>query len=627
MPSFFMMLRKSFLFLIIILWTILLFWPGLYGPFLLDDLQSIDITPNNRFNWRDFIATSLQNKTGPVGRPITVFTFILNGFVFGPNPFYYKAVNLGIHILCGLFVGIFIYLLISKLSNRQKFAYPTALLTTVLWLIHPLQVSTVLYAVQRMTQLSALFTLIGLSAYIYGRQSQQRYIYISLLLFFPLAVLSKETGLLFPFYLFIIEYFILDFHCSTPKKRFYLIHSYRILCLLMILGSLIYFYQHIPSFFSTYHEKDLTLISRLMTESRVLVLYLSLILNPILSHMGLYHDDFTVSYYFDIYVILSISLLIFLFICLFYYRRRAPILSFGLAWFFISHLIESTFIPLELVFEHRNYLALVGILLIPSYYFILFRNSTTKHIRSVTTLFVIFLITLLSFLTFIRSTHWFSAKNFIQSAYTYHPRSPRAHIAMANWYLEKKDYVHAIEELDFALKLQPDNIGILLHRILMGCQTQFVPKELYEEVEDKIERTPLTPYSMLVLDQIVNNKFHQQCEAISLTHLENILKNALKNQNLLYKPLNHAALYHLYAGVALMKNDVTLCRELLLKSFKTYPDRLDPLIEKATIEWHYEMHTQALETCALINKNNHFINAPHEKLRELNQLLQSRTKP
>lgn len=622
-----MMLRKSFLFLVISLWTILLFWPGLYGPFLLDDLQSIDTDQNTPFTWTDLIANSLQNETGPIGRPISVFTFLLNDFLFGPDPFYYKAVNLGIHLLCGLFVGIFIYRLISSLPDRRKFAYPTALLTAVLWLIHPLQVSTVLYAVQRMTQLSALFTLIGLSAYIYGRQSQQKYIYISLFIFFPLAVLSKETGLLFPFYLFIIEYFILDFQCRTPEKRFYLTHSYRIFCLLMILGSLFYFYQHIPQFFSTYHEKDLTLLSRLMTESRVLVFYLSLMVNPLLSRMGLFHDDFIASQSFDFYVILSMGILAGLVFCIFYFRRRAPIISFGLAWFFVSHLIESTFIPLELVFEHRNYLALIGILLIPSYYLILFKNTSKKSIQSLISLLIFLFILMLSFLTFIRSTNWASANNFLKEAYIYHPGSIRAHIEMGNWYLEHQNYSLAVEELNQAAKLQPDNVGILLHRILIGCQTQVIPEQLYKEAEDKIKRVPLTPYPMMVLDQIVNNKFHQQCKAITLDHLETIFKSALKNPNLLQKPKQRAPLYHLYAGVALMKNDVTLCRALLLKSFQSDQNRLDPLIEKATIEWHYKLYEAAHETRELINKHDHFTNVSHKKLRELDQLLKSRKTP
>lgn len=604
----------------------ILFWPGLHGPFLLDDLQNINIE-NTRLSWSDLISDSLQNESGPIGRPLSVFSFLLNGFIFGSDPFYYKAVNLAIHLLCGFFVSLFVYLVIIQLPKQRQFAYSTALLTALLWLIHPLQVSTVLYAVQRMTQLSALFTLIGLSAYIYGRQAQQKYIYLSLLFFFPLAVLSKETGLLFPFYLFIIEYFILDFRCQTPERKFYLVHAYRIVCLLAILGGLFYFYQHLPQFFSIYHEKDLSLISRLLTESRVLTFYLSLIVQPQLSRMGLYHDDFIASYSVDSAVLLSICLLSAMLICIFYCRRRAPIVAFGLAWFFVSHMIESTVIPLELVFEHRNYLALVGILLIPSYYFVVFHSSAKKYTKILITLLIATLILFISFLTFVRCVNWSSASLFLREAYLDHPTSTRLHIDMANGYATQNDYSAAIKELDKAEQLQPYNIGILLNKILIRCQDHGVPEALYKEIENKIKSAPLSPYPMLALDQIVDKKFHGLCPAVKLDEIETMIKNALINPNLQYKPLYRAMLYHLYAGVALIKNDVTLCRVLLLQSYQSYPKRLDPLIKKATIEWHYKLYQEAQETRAFIQQHDHFFNAPRQKLRELDHLLESRTTP
>ena len=51
--------------------------------------------------------------------------------------------------------------------------WPLAL-ASCLWLLHALHVSTVLYTVQRMAQLSALFVFAGLLVYSYGRQRQRR---------------------------------------------------------------------------------------------------------------------------------------------------------------------------------------------------------------------------------------------------------------------------------------------------------------------------------------------------------------------------------------------------------------------------------------------------------------------
>jgi protein O-mannosyl-transferase len=611
--------------------TIFIYWLGLYGPFLLDDLQSIIPTQIKHFSWTNLISVSLQNETGPLGRPLSTFTLALNGLLFGNNAFYFKAVNLVLHLLNGIAVGIFVYLIVSFLPKRRNLALATTLLTTYVWLIHPLQVSTVLYVVQRMTQISTLFTVIGLNLYLIGRLRQITrqnhwliFILISFLCFFPLSVLSKETGLLFPWYVFCLEYFILKFRCPTQRQKFTLVHFHRFLSLSLILLALLYFYYKIPTYFALYSERDLTLISRLLTESKVLVFYLSLILKPRLSDMGLYHDDFAVSYELDSAVLLSMGLLLSMLFCIAYCRRRAPIIAFGLAWFLISQVIESTFIPLELVFEHRNYLALLGIVLIPCYYFVQLIKSKQSGVKVALLGGALGILTVLTLLTFFRTLGWSSNVSFLYEASIYHPLSARTHIELSNWELTQKNYPRAINELQKAASLQPNNIGIVLHQILIGCQTQDVKTELYEQAEHKIKKAAITPYTIMVLDQLVQNIVMKECVAVSKKHIETIIQNGISNPTLRYKPLYQAVLYHLEAGIAFSEGNIPHCLALLMKSYQTYPHRLDPLIQKATIEWSYQLYQDANATREIIQKNRLSIKAPHDKIQALDKLFDSR---
>ncbi len=128
-------LKTFFLFLTLVSVSFLVFiiyWQGLSGPFMLDDLQSIEPAQLDRFSWQQLWEISLQNDSGPLGRPLSIASFALNHYFFGLNPFYYKLVNLIIHILCGFAIGYFIYLLMTLTPKAKKRAMPIAFLTALL---------------------------------------------------------------------------------------------------------------------------------------------------------------------------------------------------------------------------------------------------------------------------------------------------------------------------------------------------------------------------------------------------------------------------------------------------------------------------------------------------------------
>ncbi|MGH8182571.1 MAG: tetratricopeptide repeat protein [Rhodanobacteraceae bacterium] len=111
--------------------------------------------------------------------------------------------------------------------------------------------------------------------------------------------------------------------------------------------------------------RDFTLGQRLLTEARVLVDYLHWTLFPDPAVLSLYHDEIVKStgLLAPWTTLGSILLLLALIVLAVWLRRRRPLVSLGILWFFAGNLLTATIIPLELVYEQRMYFPSIGVLL------------------------------------------------------------------------------------------------------------------------------------------------------------------------------------------------------------------------------------------------------------------------
>ncbi|MCX8049026.1 MAG: tetratricopeptide repeat protein [Methylohalobius sp.] len=364
-------LRPGFLFVGAALLAILAYWPGLWGGFYFDDFAQIVLNPFIQLKELTFgglWAAMHSSVSGPTGRPLAMASFALDHALFGLNPWPMKLINVGIHLLNGVLLWGLLRRLVLRFPGLEPSSKWLADATVFLWLIHPLHVSTVLYVVQRMTLLASSFMLLGLLGYCHFRCHTRPRMALALGSLFAatgLAVLAKENGVLALAYAALIEVWALRFDGLDIKSS----HLARVLFLwLPLVGgvSLVGYWFCDPDWFArAYAGRDFNCLERLMTEARVLVFYQYLIALPDLSAMGLYHDDWTISKSLldppvTLLALLWHSLLLGLALRL---RRSLPLVSFGILWFYAGHLLESTFLPLELVFEHRNYLAAAGVFL------------------------------------------------------------------------------------------------------------------------------------------------------------------------------------------------------------------------------------------------------------------------
>ena len=343
--------------------TVAVYWAGLPGGFYFDDeanilvLESVRLEVLNLPNLRDAANSGVA---GFGGRPIAQLSFALNHYFSGFDAIAFKATNLAIHLIA----GIFVYLVARHLLAARMFAGVAAML----WLLHPLQLTSVLYVVQRMTSLSALFLLAGFLLHMIGRERGGRGGVLMLLgawsLLWPLSFFSKETGVLFPVLVLAWEVIV---RRGTQGR---LDGFARLLAAGVGLGfaaGLIY--ALLPAgqwLWAGYEMRGFTLPERLLTEGRVLWFYLGLIVFPRLEAFGLYHDYMPLSTgllvpWTTLPAWLGLAGLVWI---AWRARHRAPLLAFGIAWFLIGHGMESTVLPLEIAHEHRNYLPSFGIVLI-----------------------------------------------------------------------------------------------------------------------------------------------------------------------------------------------------------------------------------------------------------------------
>ncbi|MDR3444766.1 MULTISPECIES: hypothetical protein [unclassified Dyella] len=353
----------------------LLYWPAMHGPFLFDDfpnlaaLDSIDLVSS----WRDLGIYLSQPRNFP-GRPVAMLSFLLQKASWPDHPFPFHVVNLGIHLLNGLLVFALVrrvarHYLLNKitpdsLDNRANVA---ACLATAAWLLNPIQLSGVVLVVQRMTLLMAMFMLLGLLAYTRGLLATEApawrrgmWMLLGLGACMGLAFLSKENGILLPVYVLVLDATLL--RSDVQRLPTMVAWLRRLLIWPVVLFVIGYLLWTLPNEWGHAGTRDFTVGQRLLTEPRILFDYLGKIFLPRFGLYGLYHDGYAVSRsLFSPWTTLPALLaLIAALVAALAGLRRWPLFALAVLWYSGGQLLESSTVMLELYFEHRNYMPLVG---------------------------------------------------------------------------------------------------------------------------------------------------------------------------------------------------------------------------------------------------------------------------
>jgi hypothetical protein len=421
------------------------YWPGLHGGFIFDDFPNI--VNNPALHITDLSLQSLGKSlsglaAGPLGRPAAVISFALTHYAFGLDAFAFKAINLLIHIANALLVAWLLKILLSTTTlGSQRMRDWLPIWCAGIWLLHPINVVPVLLAVQRMTLLAAFFLLLALvfhlKAMVLAPNSRARWgqLGVAWLIFWPLSFLSKETGLLLPLYALATGWLIRYTPANDSPAKTEMSIAWILLALALAPGLGMFFWLGQDWLQSAYAMRDFTLTERLLTEARVLWFYLAQILTPSYQAYGFFLDDIPLSSgllkpWTTLCSILGLAVLAAVGVV---FRRCHPVLTFSIAWFLLGHVMESTFLPLEIAHEYRNYLPSIGPILAAGYY----GGMALGRIKSVHRVITIGFAAVLSLLlptslTWMRANQWSDPLVATQIEAAHHPHSARANHTIAH---------------------------------------------------------------------------------------------------------------------------------------------------------------------------------------------------
>lgn len=492
------------------------YWPGLHGGFFFDDKSSILQAEGVRLeilSVESLRQAMASGYSGPSGRPISQLSFALNHYFSGFDPLYFKATNLAIHAASSLLAFFLALRLLAAVlpHARRRDILISAWALAAAWLLHPIQLLPVLHVVQRMTSLSALFLLAALLLHASGRERGGRLGTIELLLawgvLWPLSFFSKETGALFPGFVLAWELIVRRVG-NGGLDRFARLLA--VLAGLTFVAAVIYMLSPAGQWvWAGYDRRAFTPGERLLTEGRVLWVYLGLIVFPRLEALSLYHDDIPLSTgllepWTTLPALAGLACLVWL---AWWLRRRAPLVSFGIAWFLVGHGLESTFLSLEIAHEHRNYVPLFGILLAGAWALASALGADGPR-KTLGIAFAIMALTYFPFVTALRAHQFGEEGRRTQIEAQHHRSSARAQhdagrilagqedAALANsptHYLARAHY-------EIAIQLDPNAKMSWLGLIHLNCKAgQPVERAWIEELARRLRATPFGPSDRNVL--------------------------------------------------------------------------------------------------------------------------------
>lgn len=374
--------RHALLLTLTFILTAGIYWPGLYGGFIFDDYPNI--VNNHALQIKNVSVASLaraalSSPSSEFKRPLASLTFAANYLLTGLNPFWMKLTNVAIHLINGVLVYLLTIQLLPLARRGPPDAKPaddshlgTALWITMGWLLLPINLTAVLYVVQRMASLANIFVLLGLIGYVWFRRRMQcerdgRGFFMaaaSLIAGTVIGFTAKETAVLTPLYAALIEWVALRGHRASRQTSLRIYGLFLTILVLPLVAGLTWLIPQVLGS-ADWATRDFTLGQRLLSEGRVVIDYILWTLLPTPHGLSFYHDGFPVSrgWLTPWTTLPSIALVVGLLGFAIWIRKRMPLVTLGLLLFFAAQLLTATILPLELVYEQRNYFASYGLLL------------------------------------------------------------------------------------------------------------------------------------------------------------------------------------------------------------------------------------------------------------------------
>lgn len=507
--------QSSVAFFICALLVAAAYWPGLSGPLLLDDFENLGPVSEWLKGDRTWHSVVFGNRSGPLGRPIAMASFLADAAIWGNSLWHAKLTSLLLHLACGWILFLLCRRLIARDPVLGRHCW-LPLLIAFTWMALPIQVSSVLYLVQRMAILSALWMALSIYCYVVAREAQERHrwwgtwlLWLGIPALTVAGAFSKENGLLVPLLVLAIE---IAWFSGSGKTRPMSVKFFFLVAVLIpamvAAGYLVTRPDFLPG---RYASRDFTLTERLLTQPRVLWDYVSSILVPYGPKLGIFHDNYPKSTGILAPPPTLLAILAWLALLVFAWRLRKshPTLLGGVLLFLAGHAMESTAWPLELYFEHRNYLPAIGLLLAvaSAMKWLVSRMGTpTEAFTKASTVLLVVLPFAYLGVTFGRALVWSSAETLYRQELRFNGNSPRLRSFLASRAMNQGQFDVAMRHIAIAERngSSYDAITFSLWRMLAYCSANKTPPEnayaeLIANAHGRISRTGMTGWEELAL--------------------------------------------------------------------------------------------------------------------------------
>lgn len=518
--------------------TLAIYWPGLRGAWLFDDYPNIvdnrGVQPSSA-SLGSLIEAALSSPASDFKRPLASLSFAANYLLTGLDPYWMKLTNLLIHLLNGWLVFVLARQLIMAVSrpgygpDAGRHAGVIAAWIAGGWLLLPINLTSVLYVVQRMESAANLFVLAGLIGYIAGRQRMLAgsnwgglaLSATSVAVATGVGLLAKETAIMLPLYAASVEWVVFGFRRMDGRRDCWVSGGFLLFLGLPLIIGLAWLLPGLlkPSGWAT---RDFTLATRLLSEARIIPSYIIWTILPTPDALSFYHDNFRISVgLFSPWTtaagIAALAVLAFLAVRL---RTRQPLIALGLQFFIGCHLLTGTVLPLELIYEHRNYFASLGLLLaiVP----LLVGDARTTPVRMlwIRRALLAVLILLWAGLTGMTARAWGNPLSLAEELAARAPDSPRAQYELGRTYIVLSRYDPgspftrmAYEPLERAAALPGSSILPQQALIFMNSRMRLPLKDAWwDSMTAKLRLHPLGVQDESSLSALVQCARSQQCD-------------------------------------------------------------------------------------------------------------------
>lgn len=543
--------------LAVLLLTIIVYLPGLRGYYEFDDYpnlvdnDALHVTTLAPSAWIDAMWGS---PSSDLQRPLASLSFALNFYLTGADPWPMKATNLAIHLFNGCLLLALLRCVFS-LSRRSSTDASRAvrdewlaLAISALWLLHPINLTPVLFIVQRMESLAQTFVLLGMLCYVEararqidGRDGSRWRLWIAFPLCAVLGIASKESAALLSLYALAVEATVL---AGARRPRVELGIFYLVFLIVPGCIGLAWILPHIGV--DAYASRPFTLAQRLMTEPRVLVDYAVWTLLPLPHFFSFFHDDFAISTgplqpWTTLPAMLTVGALAVAAIVL---RKRRPLAALGLLWFLAAHALTATVIPLELVFDHRNYFASAGLLL-AGVVVLADAGAAAERFRILRAALIGALGLLCVLSLALRTLEWSDPVKLAITEVARHPDSPRATYELGRTYsilggyrTDSPNTAHAFDALENAMRVPRATILPEVGLVMLASRTgRPVPDAWWRSMIEKLEQRRPTVEDATGIKSLTLCQRQGRCvvddQEMLAVYLA-ALKNGSKNADVLY---------------------------------------------------------------------------------------------